>query len=95
MGEQRLWEKSYPPGVRWDAPIDIATLPALFDAFTAKWAAKPAFEFRDHRSSYTDFAPPSKRWPPGLMDLGVEPRHGRRALPSEYALPSLSSSSAP
>ena len=25
MGEERPWEKSYPPGVRWDAPIEMAT----------------------------------------------------------------------
>ena len=52
MGEERLWEKSYPPGVRWDAPIETATLPALFDAFTDKWAAKPALEYRDRKTSY-------------------------------------------
>ena len=34
MGEERPWEKSYPPGVRWDALIETAPLPVLFDAFT-------------------------------------------------------------
>jgi len=34
MGEERPWEKSLPPGVRWDALIETAPLPALFDAFT-------------------------------------------------------------
>ena len=34
MGEERPWEKSYPAGVRWDAPIEMAPLPPLFDAFT-------------------------------------------------------------
>jgi len=54
MGEQRLWEKSYPPGVRWDAPIAVATLPAMFDAFTERWGPKPAFEYRDRRTSYAE-----------------------------------------
>ena len=25
------WEKSYPPGLSWDAPINITTIPAMFD----------------------------------------------------------------
>src|SRR5215475_8121397 len=37
MGEQRLWEKSYPAGVRWDAPVKTASLPSMFDDFTAEW----------------------------------------------------------
>jgi long-chain acyl-CoA synthetase len=73
MGEQRLWEKSYPPGVRWDAPIATATLPAMFDAFTAKWADKPAFEYRDHRTSYTELRAAVEAVASGLMDLGVGP----------------------
>ena len=52
MGAERPWEKSYPPGVRWDAPIATATLPAMFDEMTAKWADKPALEYRDRTTSY-------------------------------------------
>jgi long-chain acyl-CoA synthetase len=29
------WEKSYPPGVRWDAPIATTTLPALLERAVA------------------------------------------------------------
>jgi long-chain acyl-CoA synthetase len=72
MGEQRLWEKSYPTGVRWDAPIEMATLPALFDAFTEKWAAKPAFEYRDKRTTYAELRAEVDAVASGLMDLGVK-----------------------
>ena len=32
MGEERPWEM-LSPGVRWDAPVERAPLPPLFDAF--------------------------------------------------------------
>jgi long-chain acyl-CoA synthetase len=73
MGEQRPWEKSYPAGVQWDAPIEMATLPALFDAFTDKWAAKPALEYRDRQTSYTELRATVDAIASGLMDLGVKP----------------------
>ena len=41
MGEERPWEKCYPPGVRWDAPIERAPLPVLSDAFTATYGPGP------------------------------------------------------
>ena len=73
MGAERPWEKSYPPGVRWDAPIETATLPALFDEFTAKWAAKPALEYRDRTTSYAELRAGVEAVASGLMDLGVGP----------------------
>ena len=73
MGERRPWEKSYPAGVRWDAPIERATLPALFDAFTEKWAAKPALEYRDRQTSYAELRATVDAIASGLMDLGVKP----------------------
>ena len=54
MGAERPWEKSYPSGVRWDARIATATLPAIFDETTVKWADKPALEYRDRRTSYRE-----------------------------------------
>jgi long-chain acyl-CoA synthetase len=73
MGVERPWEKSYPAGVRWDAAIETATLPAMFDAFTAKWAAKAALEYRDRRTSYAELRAGVDSVASGLMDLGVGP----------------------
>jgi long-chain acyl-CoA synthetase len=73
MGAERPWEKSYPPGVRWDAPIETATLPALFDDFTAKWAARPALEYRDRKMSHAELRAGVETVASGLMDLGVGP----------------------
>ncbi len=73
MGEEHPWEKSYPPGVGWDAPIEMATLPALFDAFTERWAEKPALEYRDQKTSYAKLRAGVEALASGLMDLGVGP----------------------
>ena len=73
MGAGRPWEKSYPPGVRWDAAIEMATLPAMFDAFTAKWGPKPALEYRDRRTSFAELRTGVEAIASGLMDLGVGP----------------------
>jgi len=73
MGEDRLWEKSYPPGVRWDAPIEMAPLPALFDAFTGKWAPRPALEYRDRQVSYAELRASVEALASGLIELGVKP----------------------
>jgi long-chain acyl-CoA synthetase len=73
MGAERPWEKSYPPGVRWDAAIETATLPGMFDAFTAKWSSRPALEYRDRKTSYTELRAGVEAVASGLMDLGAGP----------------------
>jgi long-chain acyl-CoA synthetase len=73
MGEERPWERSYPPGVRWDAPLEISTLPQMLDAFTARWGPKPALEYRDQRVSYAELRTAVDAAASGLMDLGVRP----------------------
>jgi long-chain acyl-CoA synthetase len=73
MGAERPWEKSYPPGVRWDVPIATATLPAMFDEVTAKWADQPALEYRDRTTSYRELSAGVEALASGLMDLGVRP----------------------
>ncbi len=73
MGEKRLWEKSYPPGVRWDAPIEMAPLPTLFDVGTAKWATRPALEYRDRQITYAELGASVAALASGLIELGVKP----------------------
>jgi long-chain acyl-CoA synthetase len=73
MGEARPWEKSYPPGVRWDAVIETVTLPLLLDAATEKWTAKFALEYRDRKTSYAELRAGVEAVTSGLMELGVGP----------------------
>jgi long-chain acyl-CoA synthetase len=52
MAEQ-AFEKNYPPGVRWDAPIVGRTLQALLDASIEKFSSRTALEFRDQPITFT------------------------------------------
>ena len=48
------WERSYPPGICWDAPIIPTTLPGLLDGAVAAYRANPAIEYRDRRISFEE-----------------------------------------
>lgn len=65
------WEKSYPPGVRWDAHIEVGTLPALLSRAVARWDEKPAFEYRDRRIGYREFGRRVEGFAAGLLRLGI------------------------
>jgi long-chain acyl-CoA synthetase len=49
-------EQFYPEGVRWDDAIARGTLPDLLSTAAAKYAARPAVEFRDRAISYGELA---------------------------------------
>ena len=65
------WEKSYPPGVVWDAPIEVETLPSLLARAVARYDAKPAFEYRERKISYADFGRRVEAFAAGLLRLGI------------------------
>src|ERR1700731_1575581 len=46
-------EQFYPEGVHWDDPIARGTLPDLLSKAAEQYGARPAIEFRDRSSSYT------------------------------------------
>src|SRR5215470_4668768 len=48
------WEKSYPPGIRWDSSIAISTVQELLDSAVVDYGDRPALEYRDQRLSYRE-----------------------------------------
>ncbi len=70
-GRPFVWEKSYPPGIVWDAPIETMTLPALLERSAARHAEKPAIEFRNTRLSYRALAGRADALAAGLIAHGV------------------------
>jgi long-chain acyl-CoA synthetase len=72
MSEERHWEKSYPPGVRWDCPLEITTVPALLDTAVASFAHRTAIDYRDHEISYGELGRASDALGASLMNLGVK-----------------------
>jgi long-chain acyl-CoA synthetase len=51
---QQPFEKNYPPGVRWDAPIVGRTLQALLDTSIAKFGPRTALDFRDKPITFAE-----------------------------------------
>ena len=67
------WIKSYPAGVRWDAPIEATPVQNILDDAAAKWPDKPAIEFIGKRTSYRELQSLVDRAAKGLQQLGVAP----------------------
>ena len=65
------WEKSYPAGVRADAPIAISTVPALLDEAVARFGERTAFSFRGDETSYAAFGESSDRFAGALARVGL------------------------
>ena len=65
------WERSYPPGVHWDAPIAMGAVPAILDQSAKTYGDKPAIEYRDRQISYRELAALSQRAAEGFRRIGV------------------------
>ena len=68
------WERQYPAGVRWDAPISICTLPALLDGAVDRLGDLPALEFRNRQISYAALRDDADRFAAKLAALGLAPK---------------------
>ncbi len=64
------WEGSYPPGLSWDAPIQITTIPALFDRAVAEFGDRPYIEFRGRKISFAELGAQVGRAAAAFIDLG-------------------------
>ena len=67
------WEKSYPPGVDWGAPLRVGTLNELFDEACARFADLPALSYGPVTASYAELASLVDSAAAGLRALGVGP----------------------
>ncbi len=71
MPRPHPWERSYPEGVRWDAPIVPSTLPALLDEAVAKHGRRTAIEFRDRTISFDELRQQVNQTAAAFMRDGV------------------------
>ena len=67
------WIKSYPPGVRWDAPIAVGAVHQLLDDTARKWPDKFAIDFMGKRITYRELLDLANKAAKGLQQLGVKP----------------------
>jgi long-chain acyl-CoA synthetase len=69
-----FWEKSYPPGVVWDAPLPPpVALESLLETAAAKWPKRTAIDFYDRAISYREYYELAARAAKGLQAAGVGP----------------------
>ena len=87
MNRPFAWEKSYPPGVSWDAPIEVSTVSALLDEGLARSADRAVFDFRDRAISYRELAGKVDRLAAAFLARGIGPGSAVGAVPAEHALP--------
>ncbi len=66
-----LWEKNYPAGVRWDAPLNISTVTNLFDHAVLRFAERPALTFFGKTLSFRELADHVDRTAAALQACGV------------------------
>ena len=67
------WAKSYPPGVRWDAPLASSSVQSVLDTAAERFGPLPALEFMDKRISYAELEGLANRAAAGFQKLGVRP----------------------
>ncbi len=67
------WLKSYPVGVRWDAPIEASLLQSVLAESAKRFGPLPALQFMDKRITYAELEALSDRAAAGFQKLGVGP----------------------
>jgi len=67
------WERSYPPGLSWDTPIETSTLPALLDNAVSAYGDRIAVEFRGREISFRELGRRVDAAAAGFMRLGLRP----------------------
>lgn len=70
-GGARPWDRSYPAGLAWDAPLRREPLYLALDRAVADYAAHPCLDFLGRRYSYAEVGALVDRTARGLQDLGV------------------------
>lgn len=70
-GRPFAWEKSYPPGLKWDAPVTPFVLTDILDEQEQVRGDSPAIEFRGQEISYTKLSQLAGQLGAGLLHLGV------------------------
>jgi long-chain acyl-CoA synthetase len=70
---EHRWIKSYPLGMRWDAPLAQMPVQQLLDDAVARWPDNPAIDFMGRVLSYREFGALADRAAKGFQALGVGP----------------------
>jgi long-chain acyl-CoA synthetase len=67
------WVKSYPPNVRFNAPLDLASVQSVVEKAAERFGQQPALDFMNRRISYAELEALANRAAAGFQRLGVGP----------------------
>jgi len=67
------WVKSYPPDVRWNAPLDLSSVQRVLEKAAERFGQQPALDFMNRRTSYAELNALANRAAAGFQKLGVGP----------------------
>jgi long-chain acyl-CoA synthetase len=70
---EQPWIDAYPPGARWDAPLERVAVPELLANSAKEFPDKPALEFMGRRITYAELDRLVDRAAKGLQAIGVKP----------------------
>ncbi|HEY8609135.1 MAG TPA: long-chain fatty acid--CoA ligase [Noviherbaspirillum sp.] len=73
ISTQQPWTRNYPPGVRWDAPLETMPVQQLLDEAATRWPQQPALDFMGKRTRYEALQQMVDRAARGFQALGVKP----------------------
>jgi long-chain acyl-CoA synthetase len=65
------WERSYPPGVRWDVEITPSTIPRLLDTAVATFGSRTAIRFGGQHLSFAELGERAQCFAMALNRLGI------------------------
>ncbi|MBL4740570.1 MAG: long-chain fatty acid--CoA ligase [Sneathiella sp.] len=66
------WEKSYPPGVKWEIEIENKPVYAILDEAVKAWPNNNAIDFLDKKTTYAQLDVMVNRAAKGFQKLGVK-----------------------
>ncbi len=72
MSRPHPWEAIYPPGLAWDVPLRVETLPGMLDRAVAAHPNRIAITFRSHRMTFAELGARVDRLARGLAALGID-----------------------
>src|SRR6185437_12742919 len=68
-----VWEKSYPPGVKWELEVPRKTIHQIFEESCAQNADRPFTDFLDKVMTFGDYKDATDRAAAGFQKFGVGP----------------------
>ena len=68
-----VWAKSYPKGMRWDAPLATSPVQSILESAAGAFASKFALDFMGKKTTYAELNQLADRAAAGFQKLGVGP----------------------